>query len=274
MGFMDKIKNMFTEEVEEEVKPIKKDVIQVEIPAAKTESKRVEVTEKESIEQPKPESTEPQKREEKFVFPVYFDDKDFDELEKPKDKPKTVIVPKEPYSGTIKPQPVKEVKKAFKPSPVISPVYGVLDKNYSKDSIVTKKRPNNEMRSYRTSSPTIDDVRRKAFGRLEDDLENTLTYDKKQSFFLSEDDDIKQDIDIIDELDLTNEVFHDDNIIDEMIEDHESINPSNYRHGSTIPSNDNMIEEELNKLDTPDDKLVESDLFNLIDSMYRGKEEE
>lgn len=33
----------------------------------------------------------------------------------------------------------KEEKKPFTPSPVISPVYGILDKNYTKDSIVEKK---------------------------------------------------------------------------------------------------------------------------------------
>lgn len=33
----------------------------------------------------------------------------------------------------------KEEKKPFTPSPVISPVYGILDKNYTKDSIVDKK---------------------------------------------------------------------------------------------------------------------------------------
>lgn len=33
----------------------------------------------------------------------------------------------------------KEEKKPFTPSPVISPVYGILDKNYTKDSIVDRK---------------------------------------------------------------------------------------------------------------------------------------
>ena len=33
----------------------------------------------------------------------------------------------------------RDVKKPFTPSPVISPVYGILDKNYTKDSIVDKK---------------------------------------------------------------------------------------------------------------------------------------
>jgi len=273
MGIMDKIKNMFTEEVEEDEKPIKKDVIQVEIPAAKSEQpSRVESVERNlTVEHHEPETPELPKREEKFVFPVYFDDKDFDELEKPKEKPKDNIV-KEPYGGN-KQQP-KETKKKFQPSPVISPVYGILDKNYSKDSIVTKKATSSEFKSRRTNPLTVDDVRRKAFGNLEEDLEKTLTSDNKQSFFLSEDDEIKQEVDIIDELDLKAEVFENDNAIEEMIEDHENITENEHQDNNDA-SADNMIEEELNRIDEDkkDDKLVESDLFNLIDSMYRGKEE-
>jgi hypothetical protein len=269
MKLMDKIKNMFTEEVEDEVKPIKKDVIQVEIPAAKNETKKVEVPVNEVVSHPAPIPPEPPKKEEKFVFPVYFDDKDFDELEKPKEKAKPVVPVKEPYSVS-KQQPPKEVKKNFKPSPVISPVYGILDKNYSRDSIVAKKKPTTDVRSYH-ATPTVDDVRRKAFGRLEDELENTLTYERKQSFFLNEDDQIKQEVDIIDELDLKEEAYQDNGDIDQMIDDHENMQTPSYRHGST---DDNMVEEELNKLDTRKDKMVESDLFNLIDSMYRGKEDE
>jgi hypothetical protein len=269
MGLMDKIKNMFTEEVED-VKPIKKDVIQVEIPAAKPETKKVEVQPSEPEEHPVPVTTEAPKKEEKFVFPVYFDDKDFDELEKPKEKAKPPVQPKEPYNAS-KQQPPKEVKKTFKPSPVISPVYGILDKNYSKDSIVAKKKSSSEIHSYHATVPTVEDVRRKAFGRLEDELENSLTYEHKQSFFLNEDDEIKQEVDIIDELDLKEEVYHNDDTIDKMIDDHENLQTPTYRHGSV---EENMVEEELNKLETKNDKLVESDLFNLIDSMYRGKEDE
>ena len=40
MGLFDKLKNMFTEEVEEEKEPIKKEVFQVEIPAPKIEEKK------------------------------------------------------------------------------------------------------------------------------------------------------------------------------------------------------------------------------------------
>lgn len=76
MGFLDKVKNMFIEEVEED-EPIKKEVIQVKIPSPKA-------LEEEEILKEEPV----QKREEKFVFPVYFDDKDFEKIEKKKKREK------------------------------------------------------------------------------------------------------------------------------------------------------------------------------------------
>ena len=45
------------------------------------------------------------KKEEKFVFPVYFDDKDFDDLEKPKEKKiekKKEKPTKGAYNGSLK----------------------------------------------------------------------------------------------------------------------------------------------------------------------------
>ena len=80
---MDKLKNLFTEEIEEEVEvkeePIKKEMIQVEIPSPA--QRRTEI-------EPKPEPT-PEKEEskkEEFVFP-FFDDEDFHEIEKTKSAP-------------------------------------------------------------------------------------------------------------------------------------------------------------------------------------------
>ena len=75
MGLLDKLKNMLTEEEIEEKKPIKKEVYQVKIPETNIEEKEdiEEEIKKEPIKK-----EEPTKREEKFVFPVYFDDADFD----------------------------------------------------------------------------------------------------------------------------------------------------------------------------------------------------
>ena len=99
-------------------------------------------------------------------------------------------------------------KKTFTPSPIISPVYGILDKNYTKDDIVDKKdglkrekvvkpvekknvgktieeaekelekevavEPVKPVVKEEVSIVDIDSVRKKAFGELED-LEKTFT---------------------------------------------------------------------------------------------------
>lgn len=184
MKFLEKVKNMFTEEVEEEVKPIKTEVRKVEIPAPTKQPVKEEIQ-----SEPTRSVDVTEKKDEKFKFPVYFDDKDFDKLptvsnvekkeqsrkvEKPIVKaPPKETVRKEAYGGKNPAfsASVKEEKKIFKPTPIISPVYGVLDKNYSKDDITPKKRV---IESRPQKELTIDDIRNKAFGTLEEDLETTL----------------------------------------------------------------------------------------------------
>ena len=61
----------------------------------------------------------------------------------------------------------KEERTTFKPSPIISPIYGILDKNYTKEDVVQKK----EVRltsSYSRGNINVDDVRDKAYGRKEE----------------------------------------------------------------------------------------------------------
>jgi len=68
--------------------------------------------------------------------------------------------------------PQVEQPRVFKPSPIISPIYGILDKDYKKDEIISKKtEPVKEIES---AARDYDSVRRKAYGTLEDDLEDTL----------------------------------------------------------------------------------------------------
>lgn len=68
----------------------------------------------------------------------------------------------------------EEVKpKKFKPTPVISPVYGVLDKNYTKDEVKVQDADSYEIK--RTSRKVdFESVRNKAFGSLTDDIRNNL----------------------------------------------------------------------------------------------------
>ena len=67
----------------------------------------------------------------------------------------------------------KEERTHFKPSPIISPIYGILDKNYKKEDVVTKK----EVRltsSYAKENLSVDDVRKKAYGSLSDDIASSI----------------------------------------------------------------------------------------------------
>lgn len=58
----------------------------------------------------------------------------------------------------------KDEKSYFKPSPIISPIYGILDKNYRKEDVVAKK----DIRittNYSRSNVNVDSIRDKAYGR-------------------------------------------------------------------------------------------------------------
>lgn len=79
------------------------------------------------------------------------------------------------YSGLYE---RKEERTHFKPSPIISPIYGILDKNYKKEDVVTKK----EVRltsSYAKENLSVDDVRKKAYGSLSDDIVKELNEEVK-----------------------------------------------------------------------------------------------
>ena len=250
MGFLDKVKNMFIEEIEDE-EPVKKEVIQVEIPSPKP---KVD----ETIEQ---EDTMIEKKEEKFVFPVYFDDNDFEQIAKKtelKVEPKPVVKPQTPPMreayGIKKEEKVE--KKIFTPTPIISPVYGVLDKNYRKEEIKTKKTVSSY--EYRGNEKVdIDDVRNKAYGTLENELEDNL-FKKTSILFNDEVEEQDEDtIDIFEEPRHGKEEFDLEDAIDE-----------------------NMTLEELNREYSEKenssyvDELNDSDLFNLIDSMYEKRDGE
>lgn len=262
MGLLDKVKNMFIEELEED-ETIKKEVIQVEIPSPK-----VEETIKEEIE---PVGL---KREEKFVFPVYFDDKDFEETEKKEESKPTVVPTKREAYGIKKEEKVE--KKLFKPTPIISPVYGVLDKNYRKDEITSNKKvPTVEY--HNDDSIDIDIVRKKAYGTLEDELENNL-FEKTSILFNDEVD--KNEDDFIDVFEQPKHEQKNDFNLQEDLEDNFEETFENDLSINALEETDNMIEEQLNKTYDVEkensyvEELNDSDLFNLIDSMYEKKEDE
>lgn len=318
MGIFDKFKNLFTEEIEEEIKPIKKEVRHVDVtpPVTRVEREKIEEV----------EEKEEEKKEEKFVF---FSDDDFKDLEKPKREEKKevpVIDRKLPYRGaTIK--PVVDEKVPFKPSPIISPVYGVLDKNYSKDEVVSKRVM--PTRSYRDKKISVDDVRNKAYGTIEDEIKDSLLgnfeYDKEPEPVVNDidifeelekydsldrleekvngptDDDnidtIFDELDnkkdqILDELDnkkdeildeLTtkkDDIIIDEEPIDDLDLDDEALELSRQLESQKRKLDeindfiDDTKDDEIEELNNNEDDLNESELFDLIDSMYEKKDDE
>lgn len=286
MGFLDKVKNLFTEEEEVYEEPIKKEVIKVEIPApevAKEEPKEKEVVKQEV--KPEPVLVEQKKEEPKKPAPVFFDDKDFENIErrvskpKPEPKKKKEEEPKR-VAYQMSKQRLHEERKSFKPSPIISPVYGVLDKNYHKDDIVPKR----EFRTDRVGGElTIDDVRNKAYGTLEDDIDATLfgapKEEEKKAPMNGLEDDIFKDL----ELDMGKE----DVTMDTHIEVEDD---AEFQLDEPKNEDENLVEEAMNMdEETPkksrkkrakeeekkeEDNLDDSDLFNLIDSFYEKRDEE
>ncbi len=293
MGLLDKVKNLFTEEVEEEM-PIKKEVKHVEIATPRREIPREE-PKIEPVLEPKKEvvsDSQALNREEKFKFPVYFDDKDFEDLPK-REAPKKVEPKKEePKVEPYKAVKMVEEKKNFRPSPIISPVYGVLDKNYKKDDITSKKeKPNRYYR--KEENLTIDDVRKKAYGTLEDELEDTLfssepivfeqekvTESEIDIFKELEDVDMKRSTrsndllssDILDEkeenVDLSKELEKQKQKIEEI---NEFIKQNTV--AKEVEQQEDIFEDVVEE-EKKQEELENGDLFNLIDSMYEKREEE
>jgi len=198
MGLMDKLKNIFFEEEEEEEiaefkEPVEKEISikKVEVPKRKRETLEIEIEPKQEIQEEMVIET-PKEVKKPVVKPqqeLIFDDEDFLFNEKPKkeveQKPKKAdnLYKTRENRDYFKTESVKEKKetpkyeynsykeksetKTFTPSPIISPIYGILDKNYKKEEVRERK----EVRiSSRPTKMDLDSVRNKAFGDLENDL--------------------------------------------------------------------------------------------------------
>lgn len=184
----------------------------------------------------------------------------------------------------------KPAKKAFTPTPVISPVYGILDKNYKKEDVVSKKE-------VRLSTPSnkkldLDKVREKAFGDLSNDISKSM----------SDDDYIEEVTDeTVYDLEETNESPSVEKVTIGDAEEYFSelgLEYNNdYKDNSTSNSRrttkrvEKKVETPAEKTETEelvetdvdkeikrrsskrkDDDELESNLFDLVDSMYEDKE--
>lgn len=277
MGVFSKLKNIFYDEVEvdepaKEIKidkPVKKEIV---------EKPRVEeikvVRQEEKREEPKREETPKEndnfgnerdlfRSERTFNFTQFDDEIDLPPRRNVLEREKKVV------KQEVK-EPVVEQPKVFKPSPVISPIYGILDKDYKKEEIAPKKV---EVKETTLSANTVnyDTVRRKAYGTLEDDLEDTLNKMNKLT-----PNDIQAEVQKIDSD--VNKLEERSNKIEDLITKIES-SPEMNKNVSVGELEDKVKLEnfddttELSNDKTMTDSTLEHDLFNLIDSMYDDKED-
>ena len=240
MGFFDKVKNMFTEEVEEDIKveQVKKEVTHVSIETPQINSFDIEEDKEKDIEY-----------ENTISKPVFFDDNDFKDLNLVNDYEIEKHTEKDIYG--IRNEEKIEEKKVFKPTPIISPVYGILDKNYHKEDIVSRK---DTKPITNDSEPSIDSIRNKAYGTLEDELENTLFGNNSILFKqIREEEPEKVELEKIDDDALTNLTDDISKELDELL---------------------SKKEKYLDNNESKDD-IVTDDLLDFIDStLYKDGDEE
>lgn len=95
----------------------------------------------------------------------------------------------------------KDEKSYFKPSPIISPIYGILDKNYKKEDVVSKK----EIRittNYSRTNLNVDDIRNKAYGRrstVEQEIVTSSVKNQEPSFEVDDEEEDNLLVDLSDE---------------------------------------------------------------------------
>ena len=277
MSLVKKLKDILFEE-EEYTEPIKvvEEPKKEEVPT----SIKIEPEMEEEIEPVKTEVTSERelfRKENNFRFPD-FDEEEFTSSitnNAPKSKPSPNVLEyerKKTYEkrtdyGRYERVETREYteKKKFKPSPIISPVYGILNQDYKAEDIVNKKE--------NSSNIDIDSVRKKAFEpQIEVKEEKVETIDEPVVTFFEEKETIK-----LKEMPKREEYKS----IDDLLED--ASDEISLEDTLEIPRTNNLdaIEEELEKLETEPkenqkdlDDTLDNDLFELIDSMYDEREED
>ena len=288
MSMMGKLKNiLFTEEEETEEIPVihenpvtevseENNTLEDEIARFKNFNYE-ETIESEPIPEIKPiiKEEEPVKKEEKSPFQS-FDEEEFERiaainknrlLERDRKLREVKERKREQYEHEVIKPVVKEQPK-FVPSPVISPVYGILDKNYTKDDILPRASSDGTL----PKIMDVDQVRKKAFGTLET-IEKNITNDLDDIKITSFEDEVDnedviisgrvQEIEIEDTKPLP--------VVEEEIENTKPLpTVDEEEETKTLPKEKKEEVKEIKK----DDEKIDNDLFELIDSMYKDEEGE
>lgn len=295
MGLLNKIKGILFEEVEEdEVVSTPKSEEKKPIAEKIEPQRKVE----EPVEKSVPKVTAPVKElktenlNERDLFksdnisPFFdFDEEEFSNMSRVQ-KPKTTNVmeyerkkrvEKRYDMGNFSKIERTEVveKKKFKPSPIISPVYGILNEDYKPEDI--KNKTDNVV----NTGLDFNSVRKKAFGEETLSEPEATYYEESVTVKVKENEEEKQQkVKTIDELledtaDVTINVDDKNDVEDKKdievtndeVEDYERIDEDL----EEVTTKNDVNKTEMEKVE--DDDTLENDLFDLIDSMYDNREE-
>ena len=336
MSFINKVKNFFYEDIEEDDEEFEaREAAKREAKLRKEEEKRRKIEQEkfekqrrqelkareETTEFIKPANDDLSERqlfesERTFNFPMDLGDNIFDQTdyvpieEIQEETRKEVKEEKNLYARSNKQSTVtstrtsyieekKDDTKKFHPSPVVSPVYGVLDKNYTVEDVIDKNLSKTKEFSIDKHQVDFDTVRNRAYKELDDEIEKTLT-GKKDIFYNLDEEEAKEENKgtIDDYIEEEYDKDENDNEIDDVIITYEG-DKDNYQE----PELEETKEEQEDDFDLSPDveistpvkkekktrrsKKVEEkteedeedieekeDLFNLIDNMYSDEEDE
>ena len=152
MAFLSKLKDIFYDKVEVDPEDEMEEIEEPIKPVKETREEKPRVEEIKSFEDELEEIVTEKAEEPVRERDLFRNDKPFTftELEEEEDLPprKSVldldnrdVRPSTPVveDRTRFESPKTDAPRVFKPTPVISPIYGILNKNYTKDEIMTKK---------------------------------------------------------------------------------------------------------------------------------------
>ena len=164
------------------------------------------------------------------------------------------------YSSYLK---TKEEKKQFKPTPIISPVYGVLDQNYKKEDLIVKeeikRKPSNKAKL------DLDEIRKKAYGSEIELPEEVVEVEETKEIEIIEDEDI-----FIDPNRTIGELIEEESIILNNLDNTKEEELPQVELSDLIKEKEDIEKKLDSKIEEDED---ETDLFSLIDSMYEENNE-
>jgi MarR-like DNA-binding transcriptional regulator SgrR of sgrS sRNA len=242
MKLIDKIKNYFYDEEEVEVKADNKSKIEDSKVKAevKTEKKDTNVSKESNIDAISERDLF--KSDPTFNFPIIFDDEDFKEEKASK--------------ASITPSRLEQTKvverteaKVFRPSLNISPIYGIIDESKKSESITSKKEDNLLDLYNDKKKVNIDDVLDKVYSQKRVDLKSENYNGEEENIKPSNNEDLVLDF----------------------------FNNNETRESKNNDIMDNKIanvDEKLKSIDELLENTDEDDFYSLVDSMYKGEEED